>query len=344
MSTLTHVDERGQARMVDVSNKPPTVRLARARGRVLMRPATAALIAGGGVAKGDVLGVARIAGIMGAKRVGELIPLCHPIAVTSVQVELEVREDEGAVEIEASVQTVGPTGVEMEALTAVSVAALTIYDMCKAADKDMVITDIRLVEKSGGRSGHYLRADEAKVEPRVEQPAAEAIRPKGLPAPPVVSVVGYSGSGKTTLLEKLIAELVGRGYRVGVVKHDAHDFEMDHEGKDTWRLSRAGAEAVAISSPHKCAVIRKTVSEMGIAEVIALLPRVDVILTEGYKTGDKPKIVVCRSERGTVPCMGDSTVIAYASDFPVDTQAPVYDINDASGLANLLEDRWLRKP
>lgn len=149
---LTHFDAEGRAVMVDVSAKPATARLAIARGRVEMAPATLAAIRGGGIGKGDVLGVARLAGIMAAKKTSDLIPLCHPLALSSVQLDL-VPEGENAIAIEARVKTTGPTGVEMEALTAVSVAALTVYDMCKAIDRGMRIEGIGLAHKSGGKSG-----------------------------------------------------------------------------------------------------------------------------------------------------------------------------------------------
>jgi len=145
--------------MVDVGAKPPTERVAVARARVIMAPATAALLAAGGLPKGDVLAVARVAGIMAAKETARLIPLCHPLPLTAVEVDFHL-DPAGAVEIRAEARTVGPTGVEMEALTAASVAALAVYDMCKAVDREMVIEGIRLVEKRGGRGGHYRRAGE----------------------------------------------------------------------------------------------------------------------------------------------------------------------------------------
>lgn len=157
---LTHVDSRGQARMVDVSGKDVTVREAVARGRVLVRPEALQLVREGQVAKGDVLGVARLAGIMAAKETSRLIPLCHPLPLTAVAVEVRVNEEAGAIEVESRVKTAGRTGVEMEALTAVSVACLAVYDMLKAVDRGMVIEGVRLVEKSGGRSGHYVREGE----------------------------------------------------------------------------------------------------------------------------------------------------------------------------------------
>ncbi len=155
MTGLTHFDAEGRAVMVDVSDKAETDRIAVARGSVSMAPETLERIRQGTVAKGDVLSVARLAGIMGAKRTPDLIPLCHPLALSSVKLELSLAPERNAVEIEATCKLKGRTGVEMEALTAVSVAALTIYDMVKAVDRAMVIGDIRLVYKSGGKSGNW---------------------------------------------------------------------------------------------------------------------------------------------------------------------------------------------
>ncbi|HEU5321858.1 MAG TPA: cyclic pyranopterin monophosphate synthase MoaC [Methylomirabilota bacterium] len=155
MARLTHFDKEGKAAMVDVGAKPESERVAVARGRVTMKPETLALVKAGQMGKGDVLAVARLAGIMAAKRTAELIPLCPPLALTSVAVDLTLDEAGSAVEIEARVALTGRTGVEMEALTAVSVAALTVYDMCKSADRSMTLSDIRLVHKSGGKSGTY---------------------------------------------------------------------------------------------------------------------------------------------------------------------------------------------
>ena len=152
---LTHFDAEGKAHMVDVSEKPVTARTAVARGAVKMRPETLALVTEGRAKKGDVLGIARIAGIMGAKKTSDLIPLCHPLPITKVSIELTPDETLPGVIIEATVKTGGQTGVEMEALTAVTTAALTIYDMLKAAEKGMEIVDIRLLMKEGGKSGRY---------------------------------------------------------------------------------------------------------------------------------------------------------------------------------------------
>ena len=155
MSEFTHIDKDGNAIMVDVSDKSQTERIAKAKGSVVMQPKTLAMIMNGRLKKGDVLGVAQLAGIMGAKQTPNLIPLCHPLALTSVKVELICNPDTNAVDITATCKLKGRTGVEMEALSAVSIAALTIYDMCKAVDKGMHLTDIRLVHKSGGKSGVF---------------------------------------------------------------------------------------------------------------------------------------------------------------------------------------------
>ncbi len=157
MTGLTHFDAQGSAVMVDVTDKPETGRTATARARVMMQPATLSVILAGDAAKGDVLGTARLAGIMAAKRTADLIPLCHPLPITSVVVDLSADGDR-AVQVSATVRTTGRTGVEMEALTAVSVAALTVYDMCKAIDRGMQIDALRVVHKDGGRSGAYTAA------------------------------------------------------------------------------------------------------------------------------------------------------------------------------------------
>ena len=162
MSSLTHFDAQGQAHMVDVGGKASTHRIAVAAGRIEMLPQTLDLILSGNAKKGDVLGIARIAGIQGAKKTSDLIPLCHPLALTRVALEFELLHADAAnaagVACTATVETVGPTGVEMEALTAVQIALLTIYDMCKAVDRGMTITDVKLLEKHGGKSGSFVAA------------------------------------------------------------------------------------------------------------------------------------------------------------------------------------------
>ncbi len=157
MEKFTHIDARGRARMVDVTEKPLTLREAVARGSVHMKPETLSLIQDKKVPKGDVLCVSRVAGVMAAKKTSELIPMCHPLDITSVDIDFNINGAENKIDIEVRVKITGRTGVEMEAMTAVSIAALTIYDMCKAVDKEMIISEIMLVEKSGGKSGLFRR-------------------------------------------------------------------------------------------------------------------------------------------------------------------------------------------
>jgi len=157
MSKLTHFNQAGKAHMVDIADKPSSARRAIAAGRIVMQAETLELIQQGGHKKGDVLGVARIAGIMATKRTADLVPMCHPLALTHVAVEFETDPGAGAIECTVTAETTGPTGVEMEALTGVQVSLLTIYDMCKSVDRGMVISDVRLLEKSGGKSGHWKR-------------------------------------------------------------------------------------------------------------------------------------------------------------------------------------------
>jgi len=159
MSELSHLDEQGRARMVDVSSKDVTSRIAIARGTIHMRAETLALILEDKIEKGDVFSVARVAGIMAAKKTAELIPMCHPLMLTAVEVELTPARDPARVDIEATVRVTGKTGVEMEAMTAAAVAGLTIYDMCKAVDREMTIGEIRLAKKSGGKSGTFIRKE-----------------------------------------------------------------------------------------------------------------------------------------------------------------------------------------
>ncbi|MEW6586919.1 MAG: cyclic pyranopterin monophosphate synthase MoaC [Nitrospirota bacterium] len=158
MKKLTHLDEQGRARMVDVTGKPVTQREAVARCSIIMKPETLLLIQDKKVPKGDVLAVARVAGIMGAKKTSELIPMCHPLNISSVTVDFTLHGKEGRIDVESRVKVTGQTGVEMEALTSAAVTALTVYDMCKAVDKEIVISDIMLMEKKGGKSGLFRRA------------------------------------------------------------------------------------------------------------------------------------------------------------------------------------------
>jgi cyclic pyranopterin phosphate synthase len=156
---LSHLDEKGRARMVDITGKSDTVRSATACGKVIMQPGTLALIDEGSMQKGDVLGLARIAGIMAAKRTSDLIPLCHPLPLTDIEIRFSPDLPRGELVIEATARTVGKTGVEMEAMTAVGVAALTVYDMCKSVDRQIILSDIKLMSKQGGKSGSFKRHD-----------------------------------------------------------------------------------------------------------------------------------------------------------------------------------------
>ena len=156
MENLTHFDKHGKAKMVDVTNKDVTSRVAKAKGKIQVAPETLKIIEAGDMGKGDVLGVARIAGIMGSKKTSDLIPMCHPLLINGCKIEFKINKENSEIEIYSEVKVSGKTGVEMEALTAVSVTALTIYDMCKAVDKEMIIKDIHLLEKMGGKSGHFI--------------------------------------------------------------------------------------------------------------------------------------------------------------------------------------------
>ncbi|TES90128.1 MAG: cyclic pyranopterin monophosphate synthase MoaC [Candidatus Cloacimonadota bacterium] len=164
MNKLTHFDKSGRASMVDITSKENTERFAIAKGKVYMKPETISFIEEDKVKKGDVIAVAKIAGIMAAKRVDELIPMCHKLLLTNIKIDLNINRKESFLEITSTVKSTGKTGVEMEALAGVSVAALTVYDMCKAADRGMIISDIKLIEKRGGKSGHFVRKKEKAEE------------------------------------------------------------------------------------------------------------------------------------------------------------------------------------
>jgi molybdopterin-guanine dinucleotide biosynthesis protein B len=164
-----------------------------------------------------------------------------------------------------------------------------------------------------------------------------------MPKPPVVSIVGTSNAGKTTLVVKLIQELKRRGYRVATIKHDAHGFDMDKPGKDSWKHAEAGSDCVVVASRQKLATIRQLERELTVDEIVATLPDVDIVLTEGYKRGDKPKIEVSRKERGTPLLCGQDELIAIATDQTHDVPVPQFGLDDASGLVDLLERLYLRR-
>ena len=212
---LTHFNEEGRARMVDVSDKPKTQRVARAAGKVLMRLDTLELVRTGGVRKGDVLAVAQVAGIMAAKRCWELVPMCHPVQLTGVDVSFEYEED--GIAFTATTRCCGETGVEMEALTAASVAGLTIYDMCKAHQRDMVITEVRLLEKDGGKSGHFVRAEGDDPTAPLDASAAAAPAASELPHGTVVATCISEKKGTRKHPVDSIELVVGKG-----IAGDAH--------------------------------------------------------------------------------------------------------------------------
>jgi cyclic pyranopterin phosphate synthase len=232
---LSHVDEKGEARMVDVGGKEVTLRVARAGGRIYMNPQTMALLQRQALPKGDVLAVARIAGIMAAKRTAELIPLCHPLFLNQVEIDFDVRPEEPCVEIECRVRTEGKTGVEMEALTGVSVAALTIYDMCKAVDKGMLVTDVRLLEKTGGKEDFVRR-----------EPLSSAAEDAGAQAGPG-GTARSAGDGDGRLLSVNISP--GKGERKKPVERallkEEHGIEGDgHAGPWHRQVSLLAQESI----------------------------------------------------------------------------------------------------
>ena len=358
---LTHFDAEGNAVMVDVSGKPVTSREATAHGIITMNEDAFAAVQNGTVKKGDVLGVARVAGIMATKRTSELIPLCHPLPLTKVQIEFDLLPERRAVEARCTVKTSGVTGVEMEALTGVSTALLTIYDMCKAVDRGMEIVDVRLLHKEGGRSGVWDRAERqvaavesvgAAGDAPVSAPVAVA---PAVPAPavPAIAFIGYQNSGKTTLVEKVIAELTRRGLRVGSLKHHGHHgFDIDVPAKDTWRHHQAGSKHVGLICATRWAEYADTreEDEMPARELLSRYNDVDVVIIEGYKTEGFDNIVVARSGvdrlRGKSSLdLVDGHTLALACNEALARQAfdagfatRAININDARAICDLIQD------
>lgn len=364
---LTHVDEKGDVRMVDVSEKAVTKRLARAEGTILMHPETQAMVLEDRAKKGDVLACARVAGVMAAKHTSDLIPMCHPLMITKAKIDIEpisasegaggagdVREgwaparEDGRVgfRVTATCGVTGVTGIEMEALTAASTACLTIYDMCKAVDRGMEIVDVRLLRKEGGRSGVWDRGDR-EAGGAAAAPHVPAHRSSAAPA---LAFIGYQNSGKTTLVEKVIAELTERGLRVGTVKHHGHaGFDIDVPGKDSWRHAQAGSRHVGVVSATRYAEYADTDDELPLDALLARYTDVDVVLVEGYKSAGLPNVVVARSGvdrlRGasSLDLVDRLTVAIACNDALARTvrpAVPVVDINDASSVADAVE-RWL---
>ena len=323
---LTHVDAKGEVRMVDVSDKAETHRIAIAEGTILTHPETQAMVLQDRAKKGDVLACARVAGIMAIKRTSDIIPMCHPLLITKSKCDIEPIASAGTPADETpegwaparpdgqvgfhvlvTAGVTGKTGIEMEALTGASAACLTIYDMCKAVDRGMEIVDVRLLHKEGGRSGVWDRAErqaaaaEAAAGDGTEPasaPVAVSAPAAPTPAVPAIAFIGYQNSGKTTLVEKVIAELTRRGLRVGSLKHHGHHgFDIDVPAKDTWRHHQAGSKHVGLICATRWAEYADTreEDEMPARELLSRYSDVDVVIIEGYKTEGFDNIVVARS-------------------------------------------------
>ena len=370
---LTHVDERGDVRMVDVSQKEATQRTAVAEASILMHPETQAMVLEDRAKKGDVLACARVAGIMASKRASDLIPMCHPLNITKGKVEIEPIPAQGpgaradgrvGFHVLATCGVTGVTGIEMEALTAASVAALTIYDMCKAVDRGMEIVDTRLLLKEGGRSGTWARVPEAPEDDarsRVDGGSlscvfaavdAESAAPALAPAP-VVAFIGYQNSGKTTLVEKVIAELSARGMRVGSIKHHGHHgFDIDVPGKDSWRHAQAGSRHVGLICANRYAEYADTDNELPLDVLLDRFVDVDIVIVEGYKAAGLANVVVARSGvdrlrgQSSLDLVGEGTLALACNDAlanRVRLDQPVVDINDAGAVADVVEAHWRRE-
>jgi len=289
---FNHFDDQGNAIMVDVSAKPPTRRLAVAQGTIKVSRPVLDAVTGHTAAKGDVLGVARVAGILAAKRTAELIPLCHPLALSNCTVEFTILPEECAIQAECAAKLDAKTGVEMEALTGVSVALLTIYDMCKAIDKSMEIGDIHLVYKEGGKSGTFTNP--------------------GRRGPAVVAVSGVKNSGKTSLITAMLPHLKAAGLKAATVKHDGHSFTSDPEGTDTGKHMAAGAWGTAIFDREKYKIVRQDpVDERALIEKFS---DADLVLLEGFKHSAWPKLELVRAGNSTQPVCDPATLLALVTD------------------------------
>jgi len=300
MKKLTHFDASGQAVMVDVGGKDLTRRTAMAGGFISLSAEALETVEKGTAAKGDVLGLARVAAIMAMKRTAELIPLCHHLNLEHCAADFEIDRPRRRIHLICTVKLGGRTGAEMEALTGVSVGLLTIYDMCKSLDKAMEIGGVRLISKTGGRSGCFT-----------------ARKPAGGPA--VLAVSGVKNSGKTTLIEKLIPWLSEKGFRCAVIKHDGHDFSPDVEGTDTHRFLAAGAEGIGIFSAAKAMLVQ---AGGGVDETVLArhFEHLDLILLEGFKSSGYPKIEVLRGAVSSGPVCAPETLLALATDLPLNLE------------------------
>jgi cyclic pyranopterin phosphate synthase len=309
--------------MVDVGEKDVTRRTAVAGGFIAVSLEVLEAVEKGTASKGDVLGVARVAAITAVKRTADLIPMCHPLNIDKCAVEFEIDRPNRRIHLTCTVKVSGRTGVEMEALTGVGVGLLTIYDMCKSMDKTMEIGGVRLLSKTGGRSGHFT--------------AGAPPLPRRAAGPVTLAVSGLKNSGKTTLLERLIPRLSARGFRIGVVKHDGHDFSPDVEGTDTHRLLAAGALGVGIFSETKSMLVR-TGGGVDETDLAGSLGGLDLIFLEGFKHSSHPKIEVLRGAVSTSPVCAPETMLAIATDLPLQLEGvPVCHLDDIERLGGLVE-------
>lgn len=313
---FNHFDEHGNAIMVDVSGKAVTSRTATAKGSIVVSPETLKAIHEGTAKKGDVLGVARVAGIMAVKKTSDLIPMAHPLPIMKVSVDFQLDDEQHKVTAFCTVKTDGKTGVEMEALTGVNVTLLTIYDMCKAMDKRMRMENIHLCEKTGGKSGDIAYG----------------------PQQPVISVCGIKNSGKTTVLEKLIPELISRGLKVAVFKNGGH-FTPDMPGTDTYRFLEVGATGTLFFDDSQYQVSRKLLPPY--EELFTQFPEADLLLVEGLRGTELPKLEIIKPDDERSPALSEEKVLGYiAKDAAYTTSKPVFDREDIKGIADFIMELY----
>lgn len=309
---LNHFDENGNAIMVDISGKSVTHREATAKGDITLSAGTLDLIEDRKNPKGDVLAVSRIAGITAVKKTWELIPLAHPLPITKCSVDFRIDRKMKKITAFCTVKTDSKTGVEMEALTGVTTALLTIYDMCKAMSKRMTMGNIHLVKKTGGKSGDFYYG----------------------PFLPVISVAGLKNSGKTTFIEALIKELTGRGIKPAVIKNGCH-FTPDTPGTDTYRFFQAGAEGTVIFDSEKMSVSRRVSPDSDTLSM--LFPEADIIIVEGMRDSALPMVEII-GDNPESPVLPEERVLAYISDRELDSVKPVFRRSDIKGFADFLEE------
>lgn len=314
MTGFNHFDEHGNAVMVDVSEKAETERVAVASGKIRVNEAVMQAIVHKTAKKGDVLGVARVAGIMGVKQTSALIPMCHPLIISKCSIDFALEPEKGIIQAICTVKICGKTGVEMEALTGVQVTLLTIYDMCKAMDRGMEMFDIHLEHKEGGKSGVYNRKKSC----------------------PILAVSGVKNSGKTTFLEHILPLLSQKGWNVAVLKHDGHSFTPDVQGTDSFRLRCAGAKGVAVyCDTHYMLVEDRQIDERELAEHFS---NMDLLLVEGGKHSSLPKLEIVRCACSEKTVCEKETLLAVVTDSPKDFGLPKLGLTDYEAAASWIEN------